>query len=377
MTVIALLTPLAAYKGSLWPWPPDPVNRGIYFAIAGGVIALVWAIGLQLVKPDRVRNAAAYATRIEDVAPAAPVDLADSCGHVSRIAPDRGQKRRRPGLRWPCASGSSPVTCLPAARLRQEELAAELGVSRTPLREALRRLASEGLVEFHPNRGATVARRRRRQPVARLGGAGRDRARRRPAGRPGVRSRGGRRGCAALVERPAGARPRRRRHLRRQPRLPPRAGGGVGQPAPAPLRRDAVGGPDRAPHLRRAGGRPAAGAVLGRRPRPHRRRGRRGRRQPGGAAHPRAHRRLAAAEHRRRVGRPRCQAQLGRQLEADDRAAPGGRAHLDARPRPGAAARASRRGPCAAGGGCARARSRPRTRGRRRPPGRAGARRRA
>jgi amino acid transporter len=75
VVVIALLTPLAAYKGSLWPWPPDPINRGIYFAIAGGVIALVWAIGLQVLKPDRVRNAAAYATRIEDAAPAAPVDL--------------------------------------------------------------------------------------------------------------------------------------------------------------------------------------------------------------------------------------------------------------------------------------------------------------
>jgi DNA-binding GntR family transcriptional regulator len=49
-------------------------------------------------------------------------------------------------------SGATPV----GTRLRQEALADEFGVSRTPIREALRQLQATGLVELLPNRGAVV-----------------------------------------------------------------------------------------------------------------------------------------------------------------------------------------------------------------------------
>jgi len=44
----------------------------------------------------------------------------------------------------------------PGARLNERELCERLGVSRTPLREAFRMLASEGLIVQLPNRGAQV-----------------------------------------------------------------------------------------------------------------------------------------------------------------------------------------------------------------------------
>jgi DNA-binding GntR family transcriptional regulator len=43
------------------------------------------------------------------------------------------------------------------SRIHQENVSEELGVSRTPVREALARLAADGLVELLPNRGARVA----------------------------------------------------------------------------------------------------------------------------------------------------------------------------------------------------------------------------
>ena len=48
------------------------------------------------------------------------------------------------------------------SRLRQESLATEFGVSRTPVREALRKLQAAGIVQLEPRRGARV-----RGPTAR------------------------------------------------------------------------------------------------------------------------------------------------------------------------------------------------------------------
>lgn len=50
------------------------------------------------------------------------------------------------------ATGAYP----PGMRLDENELAAEFGVSRTPIREALLQLDSEGVIEMRPRRGAVV-----------------------------------------------------------------------------------------------------------------------------------------------------------------------------------------------------------------------------
>jgi DNA-binding GntR family transcriptional regulator len=56
-------------------------------------------------------------------------------------------------LRSQILSGELP----PGTRLREVQLCALLGVSRTPVREAFRTLAAEGLVELLPNRSVVVA----------------------------------------------------------------------------------------------------------------------------------------------------------------------------------------------------------------------------
>jgi DNA-binding GntR family transcriptional regulator len=77
---------------------------------------------------------------------AAPAAAALEAG--SNRAADRAYRLIREGIlasRWP-----------PGSHLREQELAELTGVSRTPVREALRRLAADGLLHLVPNLGATV-----------------------------------------------------------------------------------------------------------------------------------------------------------------------------------------------------------------------------
>src|SRR5690348_1788379 len=68
--------------------------------------------------------------------------------HVMTAASDRAVNQLRERI-----LGGEYV---PGERLAEVELAEKLGVSRTPVREALRRLAAEGLVDITANKGARV-----------------------------------------------------------------------------------------------------------------------------------------------------------------------------------------------------------------------------
>ncbi|MDA0564134.1 GntR family transcriptional regulator [Streptomonospora sp. S1-112] len=81
-----------------------------------------------------------------------------SAGATTPAAP----ARRPPGskadyvhevLRHEILNGELP----PGAAIGQEEIAARLGVSITPVREALRRLESDGLISYRAHHGATVS----------------------------------------------------------------------------------------------------------------------------------------------------------------------------------------------------------------------------
>ncbi len=76
-------------------------------------------------------------------------------------APDAPRDRVRASLPQQAASRLRDMILeqelVPGQPIREQAVAALLAISRTPLREALRMLAAEGLVELLPNRGAVVA----------------------------------------------------------------------------------------------------------------------------------------------------------------------------------------------------------------------------
>lgn len=73
--------------------------------------------------------------------------------HETRTRDGDAGARIADGIRARIVAG----TYSPGTRIRQEDLAAEFGASRVPVREAIRQLEYEGLVTVVPNSGAWVA----------------------------------------------------------------------------------------------------------------------------------------------------------------------------------------------------------------------------
>ena len=101
--------------------------------------------------PSLMPNLAGSA-RADSAMPDAPPEAAAPT--AARVA---GNSRTLPGavagaLRERIIQGEFP----PGSRLNERALCDMLGVSRTPMREAFRVLAAEGLVQIEPNRGAQV-----------------------------------------------------------------------------------------------------------------------------------------------------------------------------------------------------------------------------
>ncbi len=72
---------------------------------------------------------------------------------IAALQPDTLRRQIEKAVRDAITSGRYP----PGARLVERELCEELGVSRTSLREALRKLEAEKLVEIVPHKGPVVA----------------------------------------------------------------------------------------------------------------------------------------------------------------------------------------------------------------------------
>jgi DNA-binding GntR family transcriptional regulator len=97
------------------------------------------------------RGVFAYADGMDELSSLAAPEILEEVGRSRRKGHLHLEAASR--LRASIQSGELP----PGERLREVQLCEQLGVSRTPVREALRTLAAEGLVTQLPNRSMVVA----------------------------------------------------------------------------------------------------------------------------------------------------------------------------------------------------------------------------
>jgi DNA-binding GntR family transcriptional regulator len=89
--------------------------------------------------------------------PRRAVTRAKPVGKSRKAKPTAVPRTRTESLRIQLADQIVSGVLEPGAPLDEQELAARFGVSRTPVREAIRQLSSSGLVSVRPHRGAVVA----------------------------------------------------------------------------------------------------------------------------------------------------------------------------------------------------------------------------
>jgi len=91
-------------------------------------------------------------------APPRPSPRAEVVRRVDRASGVPGKVTRAEELRLQLADEIVRGALPPGASLDETELAQRFNVSRTPVREALRQLATSGLIDARAHRGAVVAR---------------------------------------------------------------------------------------------------------------------------------------------------------------------------------------------------------------------------
>lgn len=76
VVLLGLATPALAFKGSLVPFPVYPNDLGVWIAVAGLILVVIWTLAITRSRPDRVKEAAFYAVGEEAALPIRDMHLA-------------------------------------------------------------------------------------------------------------------------------------------------------------------------------------------------------------------------------------------------------------------------------------------------------------